>query len=66
MGEQRLQYALRIAEAASPESTLDCITAFCRTGFRGQLTAHLCAAGPPRCVVHPPVVSDVWSGRMPL
>ena len=34
-------------------------------GDHGRPAAHLCATGPPPCVAHPPVVSDVWLGRMP-
>ena len=34
VSEQQRQYALRIAEFASPKGTLDCITAFGRTDFR--------------------------------
>ncbi len=37
VSEQQRQYALRIAEFASPKGTLDCITAFGRTDFRGDV-----------------------------
>ncbi len=37
VSEAQRQYALRIAEKASPKGTLDCITAFGRTDFRADL-----------------------------
>ncbi|TFV89124.1 alpha/beta hydrolase [Blastococcus sp. CT_GayMR16] len=37
VSEQQRQYALRIAEFASPKGTLDCIAAFGRTDFRGDV-----------------------------
>ncbi len=37
VSEQQRQYALHIAEFASPKGTLDCITAFGRTDFRGDV-----------------------------
>jgi non-heme chloroperoxidase len=37
VSEQQRQYALAIAAAASPKGTLDCISAFGRTDFRGDL-----------------------------
>jgi len=37
VSEQQRQFALRIAAAASPKGTLDCITAFGRTDFRGDV-----------------------------
>jgi non-heme chloroperoxidase len=37
VSEQQRQYALRIAEGASPKGTLDCITAFGRTDFRADV-----------------------------
>ncbi len=37
VSEQQRQYALHIAEFASPKGTLDCIAAFGRTDFRGDL-----------------------------
>jgi non-heme chloroperoxidase len=37
VSEQQRQYALRIVGFASPKGTLDCITAFGRTDFRGDV-----------------------------
>ncbi|HEU0103111.1 MAG TPA: alpha/beta hydrolase [Mycobacteriales bacterium] len=37
VSEAQRQYALRIAEKASPKGTLDCIAAFGRTDFRGDV-----------------------------
>jgi pimeloyl-ACP methyl ester carboxylesterase len=45
---QRL-YAVQIAAAASPKGTLDCIAAFSRTDFRGDLERF---AGVPTLVIH--------------
>ena len=38
VSEAQRQYALRIAEGASPKGTLDCIAAFGRTDFRGDVS----------------------------
>ncbi|MEX5721591.1 alpha/beta fold hydrolase [Geodermatophilus maliterrae] len=48
VSEQQRQYALRIAEGASPKGTLDCITAFGRTDFR----ADVAAVTVPTLVIH--------------
>ncbi|WP_281251827.1 alpha/beta fold hydrolase [Geodermatophilus pulveris] len=48
VSEQQRQYALRIAESASPKGTLDCITAFGRTDFRGDVAR----VTVPTLVVH--------------
>ena len=48
VSEQQRQYALRIAEFASPKGTLDCITAFGRTDFRGDVAK----VTVPTLVVH--------------
>jgi pimeloyl-ACP methyl ester carboxylesterase len=48
VSEQQRQYALHIAEAASPKGTLDCITAFGRTDFRGDVAG----ITVPTLVVH--------------
>ncbi len=48
VSEQQRQYALHIAEFASPKGTLDCITAFGRTDFRGDVAA----VTVPTLVVH--------------
>jgi pimeloyl-ACP methyl ester carboxylesterase len=48
VSEQQRQYALHIAEAASPKGTLDCITAFSRTDFRGDVAG----ITVPTLVVH--------------
>ena len=37
VSERQLRYALRMAAFASPKGTLDCITAFGRTDFRGDV-----------------------------
>jgi non-heme chloroperoxidase len=39
VSEPMRQYALRLAEVASPKATLDCIAAFGRTDFRADLAA---------------------------
>jgi non-heme chloroperoxidase len=39
VSEPMRQYALRLAEVASPKATLDCIAAFARTDFRADLAA---------------------------
>ena len=48
VSEQQRQYARHIAEAASPKGTLDCITAFSRTDFRGDVAG----ITVPTLVVH--------------
>ena len=48
VSEPMRQYALRIAEGASPKGTLDCITAFGRTDFR----ADVAKVTVPTLVVH--------------
>ncbi|SHN79238.1 Pimeloyl-ACP methyl ester carboxylesterase [Geodermatophilus obscurus] len=48
VSEQQRQYALHLAESASPKGTLDCITAFGRTDFRGDVAA----ITVPTLVVH--------------
>ncbi len=48
VSEQQRQYARHIAEFASPKGTLDCITAFGRTDFRGDLAQFTI----PTLVVH--------------
>ncbi|SET62971.1 alpha/beta fold hydrolase [Geodermatophilus poikilotrophus] len=48
VSEQQRQYALHIAAAASPKGTLDCITAFGRTDFRGDVAG----ITVPTLVVH--------------
>ena len=48
VSEAQRQYALRMAEQASPKGTLDCITAFGRTDFR----ADLAAVTVPTLVIH--------------
>ena len=48
VSEAQRQYALRLAEVASPKATLDCIAAFGRTDFRGDVAQmHL-----PTLVIH--------------
>ncbi|TXR52930.1 alpha/beta fold hydrolase [Quadrisphaera setariae] len=51
VSEPQRQYARHIAEFASPKGTLDCITAFGRTDFRGDVSA-VAAAGIPVLVIH--------------
>jgi non-heme chloroperoxidase len=48
VSEPMRQYALRLAEVASPKGTLDCIAAFGRTDFR----ADLAAVTVPTLVIH--------------
>jgi non-heme chloroperoxidase len=48
VSEPMRQYALRLAEVASPQGTLDCIAAFGRTDFR----ADVAAVTVPTLVVH--------------
>jgi non-heme chloroperoxidase len=48
VSEPMRQYALRLAEVASPKGTLDCIAAFGRTDFRGDVAA----VTVPTLVVH--------------
>ena len=48
VSEAQRQYALRLAEGASPKGTLDCIAAFGRTDFRADLSA----VTVPTLVVH--------------
>jgi len=51
VSEPQRQYARHIAEFASPKATLDCITAFGRTDFRGDVQA-VAASGVPVLVIH--------------
>jgi non-heme chloroperoxidase len=48
VSEPMRQYALHLAEVASPKGTLDCIAAFGRTDFRGDVAA----VTVPTLVVH--------------
>jgi non-heme chloroperoxidase len=48
VSEPMRQYALRLAEVASPKATLDCIAAFGRTDFR----ADVAAVTVPTLVIH--------------
>ncbi|SDX65934.1 Pimeloyl-ACP methyl ester carboxylesterase [Modestobacter sp. DSM 44400] len=48
VSEPMRQYALRLAEVASPKGTLDCIAAFGRTDFRGDVAK----VTVPTLVVH--------------
>ena len=51
VSEPQRQYARHIAEFASPKGTLDCIAAFGRTDFRGDVQA-VAASGVPVLVIH--------------
>ena len=49
VSEAQRQYAVRLAEVASPKATLDCIAAFGRTDFRGDVAQiERADAGHPR------------------